>query len=69
MLWDSRHIGFDSRVECQGRSGTTRVDDGEKCDEGLLKGQIADPDHIDGARVYPSRHVIAPLLSSRMICR
>jgi hypothetical protein len=34
-----------------------RVDEPVKCDEGLLKGQIADPDHIDGARVYPSRHV------------
>jgi hypothetical protein len=51
MLWDSRNIGFDSRVECQGQSGTTRVDDGVKCDEGLLKGPISDPDHIDGARV------------------
>jgi hypothetical protein len=57
MLWDSRQVGFDSRVECQGQSGTPRVDEPVKCDEGLLKGQIADPDHIDGARVYPSRHV------------
>jgi hypothetical protein len=44
-------------VELNAKVRVARVDEPVKCDEGLLKGQIADPDHIDGARVYPSRHV------------